>query len=256
MAENQIMQLKTGTLVVRLKTNERSIAAYRASGNTKLADKLAGENRQRNLYLMLAFINQFNFCRVLFIEAQNTRRLLDREDNIYLNGKLQVDSSIKAPKGFYLIAEFGEAMRTEEAGDPQHSWQSATPGSSAALVISDSDLNQLKEPFPYSVDMVFARLNFSPAVVKSGSENEHADAAQKASAGDTWLPSPYDKGVFRLSNRFETFYNKVLNKTGQMYHQWPSPAEKAVVERGQNKNLQLIKHELELIDAAKEKFSK
>jgi hypothetical protein len=250
-AENQIMQLRKGTLVVRLKTNSKSIAAYRAAGKNKLADKLENENRQRNLYFMLAFVNQFTFCPVVFIEAGNTPQLRHHDKNIYLDGRLHVDSTIQGPKGYYLLAEFGQAQQTEEGSDPRHSQVSSTPGTSAALVICDSDLNQLKEPFPYSTDMVFAKLNTSSIVI-----NPPANADSGQVVNEVWLPSPYDKAVARLSNRLEAFYDKVTEKRHLEYYQWLSLADKPAFEHERDSIIQVIQHELLLMDAEKERFTK
>ena len=47
-ASQQIKALKDGALIVRLKTNERSIEAYRKSGRKELAEKLVEDNQKQN----------------------------------------------------------------------------------------------------------------------------------------------------------------------------------------------------------------
>src|SRR5580704_6746371 len=99
LAEQQIGQLHDGVLVVRLKTYGKSIAAYRASGQNKLADKLEKNYRITNLFLMKAYLKILDFYRVLFIKADDSRKLVAHEPYIFLNEKLEVDSSIHPQAG-------------------------------------------------------------------------------------------------------------------------------------------------------------
>ena len=54
-AKEQIIGLKNGILLVRLKTNKKSIEAMRNHGRTILANKTEGKLKNRNAYIIYAF---------------------------------------------------------------------------------------------------------------------------------------------------------------------------------------------------------
>ncbi len=153
-ATQQIRDLKNGALIVRLKTNDRSIAAYRNSGRTELADKLTEENKIQNQKLLDAFKGFFDFCKVYFIYAKNTNALLQNQQNIFLNDTLAIDTTIKLTEKHFLIAEYGTItanVRTDEYHykGVYHTEPSASASSTSVIFISDTSLKQLREPFPF-----------------------------------------------------------------------------------------------------------
>jgi len=54
-AAHEIYGLKHGALVVRLKTNDKSVDAYRKAGQNTLADKIVAERAEKNLKIVEAF---------------------------------------------------------------------------------------------------------------------------------------------------------------------------------------------------------
>lgn len=153
-AIQQIRDLKTGALVVRLKTNDRSIESYRKAGQTALAEKLSEERKKQNQKLADAFRTYFDYCKVYFIYARNTDNLLKGKQNIFLNDTLEVDTSIHLTEKYFLIAEYGlitSNMRTDEYHYKSVNQTEATSSASSTSVvfISDTTLTQLKEPFPF-----------------------------------------------------------------------------------------------------------
>jgi hypothetical protein len=153
-ASQQIKDLKTGAIVVRLKTNDRSIEAYRKSGRNELANKLVEVNAKQNQKLVDAFRGFFDYCKVYFIYAKNTNALLQGNQNIFLNDTLAVDTNIKMKEKYFLIAEYG-LITTNELTDEyhykslNHTEPSSTAASTNVIFISDTSLKQLKEPFPF-----------------------------------------------------------------------------------------------------------
>lgn len=153
-ASQQIKNLKDGALIVRLKTNDRSIEAYRKSGRKELAEKLVEENKKQNQKLADAFRGFFDFCKVYFIYAKNTNALLQGSQNIFLNDTLAVDTTIKLNEKYFLIAEYG-LITTNERTDEyhykgvHHTEASSTASSTNVIFISDTSLTQLQEPFPF-----------------------------------------------------------------------------------------------------------
>ena len=155
-ATQQIKALKNGALVVRLKTNDKSIDAYRKAGKNELADKIIAEREALNQKVADAFRYYFSFCKVYFIFAKNTDALLQRQPYIFLNEKLQIDSTIRLNEDFYLIAEYGSYTQNERVDEYHYSGvyktePSNSTASTSALVVLDTTLTQLQEPFPFAV---------------------------------------------------------------------------------------------------------
>ena len=157
-AAEQIKALKHGALVVRLKTNDRSVNAYRSAGKDEIADRMIAERHTQNLKIEEAFKYYFKFCKVYFIYAKNTDALLKRQPGIFLNEALQADTNIKLTEDYFLIAEYGSFTSNERVDEYHYSGvyktePSNTTASTSALVILDTSLNQLQEPFPFFVQV-------------------------------------------------------------------------------------------------------
>lgn len=160
LAITQIMQLKEGALVVRLKDAAKSIAAYEEAGRKDVAERMRKEYAKMNQAMYQAFTAQFRFCPVYFIKTKDTRALLAGKRDIFLNDKLQVDTTIKMTQSFYLIAEQGAVMAntptsTSHYKDVNKSEASSSPIAYNAIFLSDTTLEQLKEPFPFYVTQLF-----------------------------------------------------------------------------------------------------
>ncbi len=150
----QIKELKHGALIVRLKTNDKSVEAYRNAGQNALADKIVAERNELNLKIAQAFTYYFTFCKVYFIYAKNSEALQKKQPGIFLNDKLEPDTSIKLKESYYLTAEYGSFTTNERVDEYHYSGVNRTQPStstagSSALVIMDSTFNQLQEPFPF-----------------------------------------------------------------------------------------------------------
>ncbi len=180
----QILLLKKGAIVVRLKTNERSLEQYRKAGKNEIADRIESENLNRNKLIMTAFKSHFRFCKVYFIYAKNTKQFLEGKPGVFLNDNLQVDTSIRPKEKFVLLAEYGTVM-SNVVQDEYHfkelnkTSESNQPAASSAIFLSDLTLTQLKEPFPFFVVVYLDK---------------------------------YSKGIERWSNSLERYYQKVINK--------------------------------------------
>jgi len=163
-AAQEIKALKHGALIVRLKTNDKSVDAYRKAGQNAIADKIVEDRVALNLKIMDAFKYNFSFCKVYFIYAKNTDALLKHEPNIFLNSNLLPDSTIKLKEDYFLIAEYGSFTENERVDEFHYSGvyttqpSSSTAGSNA-LVIMDTTLTQLQEPFPFVVPVYLGGYN-------------------------------------------------------------------------------------------------
>jgi len=153
-AADEIKALKHGALVVRLKTNDKSVEAYRRAGKTELADKIVADRAEMNQKIVEAFKYYFTFCKVYFIYAKNSDALLKHQQNIFLNEKMQPDTSIHLTEDYFLIAEYGSYTTNERADEYHYSGvyttePSNTTAGESALVILDTTFTQLREPFPF-----------------------------------------------------------------------------------------------------------
>src|SRR2546423_6289970 len=61
-----LRNLINGSVIVRLKTNQKSVDAYRKAGKNEIADKIEAERKKQNQKIYYAFIRNFNFCKVYF----------------------------------------------------------------------------------------------------------------------------------------------------------------------------------------------
>ena len=149
-----IQNLKKGALIVRLRINSKKVEAYRNAGNEDLALKLEAQQKEKNLNMLLAFKNNFTFCPVYFIYADDYNKVLAGEKNGYfINESLEVDSSIIMDKVNYLFCDFGPVFvqAIENQIDPKNKVVTSTPAFQEALVIKDHSLTQLLDPFPFYV---------------------------------------------------------------------------------------------------------
>ncbi len=106
----QIVQLKEGTLLVRLKTSENKISSLQEKGKFELATNVENEQKDENIKIISAFRTKFNFCKVEFFYSSHSEKILKSKfDKIFLNDNLEIDlsRSIDTTKEIFL-AEFGE----------------------------------------------------------------------------------------------------------------------------------------------------
>lgn len=172
-----LAQLKgDGVVIVRLKTNQKSVDAYRKAGREDIASKIEEDRRNQNLKMFNAFKDNFTFCKVYFIYASDTKKMLDGE-NVFLKlgpSGLAIDHTITLPGDNYVFCEYGSAVPFSDfketryvgvhssGGTPVPSVPdqrkfndsippktTTSPASTNAIVFYDKDLEQLKRPFPY-----------------------------------------------------------------------------------------------------------
>lgn len=150
----QLTSLKNGALIVRLKTNDKSVAAYRNSGRTDIANKIIADRKVQNEKIMDAFRSQFDFCKVYFIYATDADEILCGNKGYFLNEKLERDTSLQLKEDYFLFAEYG-SVAANMLQDEYHyknvnkTVATSTLTTSSAIFISDTTLTQLKEPFPF-----------------------------------------------------------------------------------------------------------
>ena len=143
-AEENILLMKEGVLLVRLDFKRKEIAYFEKYGNTKEANKIKKKQAEINQYIINSFDSLFQFCPVYFFSTKDSRNVLEgrMDEMVFFNMQCEPDSSIKWKETSFFIAEFGriEGDTTLEEG---------SKFSAAALIIRNSNFKQLRDPFPY-----------------------------------------------------------------------------------------------------------
>lgn len=182
-AQTQIVLLKSGALIVRLKTQDRKIEAYKNAGNTKLVNKLEKELNIFNSNLIESFNKYYNFSKVYFIFPLDYNELLaGKNSGYFLNNKMHKDASIEINfEDDFFVCEYGVVYDEDiiDQNNAKTKVVTSTPRQQDALVIKDLDLVQLLSPFPAYVSIRLKTV---------------------------------DKSVENLNNSLHKFYNKVLEK--------------------------------------------
>ncbi len=182
-AAQELKSLKTGTLVVRLKTNDKSVKGYAEAGKQNIADRIIEDRKIQNTAIIRAFKSYYTFSKVLFIYARDTKRFLKGEKGVFLNDALTYDPSIVMKDTFFIIAEYGAAIgasiqenRYWKGGGKRGSYISSEANtiSNSALVLSNRNLEQLNRPFPFC-EAVYLN-NYDGAVIRLNNALEGAYA--------------------------------------------------------------------------------
>jgi hypothetical protein len=179
-ASQTLRALKGGAVIVRLKTNEKSVEAYRKAGRNNIAEKIREERKTQNTKLYYAFVNEFKFCRVYFIFANQTASVLNGNYKVFLNKNLEVDSSIIFGDTTFVFCEYGsvesfsdfENVYSQRVLDSIPSQTSTSPSTYSGLVFLDKNLQQFYRPFPYVAGVYLD--NFTPSVRTLNNELERA----------------------------------------------------------------------------------
>lgn len=142
-----------GALIVRLNYKTKAINALMQSGNSNYANQIRYQQAEENSMIMQAFRKHYSFCPVYFISYDSTTAFIEgRRSSIFLNPDLKIDSSIHTTATFFLFAEIG-TLETPVAADKLIPEQENSQRGlmDEVLVIRNTDLSLLHDPFPYYV---------------------------------------------------------------------------------------------------------
>lgn len=144
-ANESIVQLKSGALLVQLQSKQITIDSYREKGYQSIADDIAQKQHEDNIKLIRAFNESFRFCKVYFFLSDQMEALKEKqfENVVFVNKNGDNDPSIKLKESFYMIASYFT--------EPDKKKNSLL--SSSVLTIWDSDFNAMAKPFPYYIKM-------------------------------------------------------------------------------------------------------
>lgn len=172
-ASQTLRNLRNGAVIVRLKTNLKSIEAYRKAGQTVIADRIESDRKKQNQKMYRSFENNFLFCKVYFIYANETEEFNKGNRKIFLNENLQHDSTIIFTDTNFVFCEYGSVESfskfddykaptagtgglgthidpiTNRLQDSVTFRTSTSPATTSGLIFLDKELHQLHRPFPF-----------------------------------------------------------------------------------------------------------
>ncbi len=153
-AKAQIIALKKGALLVRLKTNANTIQRLKQAGNIDLATQVERETFLNNKAIVRAYLKEFNFCPVYFFYSTYSDSVKQQKlTGIFLDSNLVQSPSIVCSASFYLIAEQGSVYNSSLGFVPLSKAMTAkengTASKEVAIVIKNRFFIQLHDPFPF-----------------------------------------------------------------------------------------------------------
>jgi hypothetical protein len=163
-AREQIMNLKDGTLLIRLETRKPTIEALKKQGKNQKASQLEIQVQQEHEHILNAFRLYFDFCNTACFYSHYSPMITER--------KFEQVRSIRFPEKeigqsveYFLVAEFGNLNEDTLKRFSHYSLERTSDhtlkkvpnyyggpnlGMSALLMMNDRFI-QLKDPFPYYV---------------------------------------------------------------------------------------------------------
>lgn len=133
-AVTDMLQLKNGALLVRLKTSENLINALLRDNKKEAAENVRLQQEKTNMEIVKAFREHFSFCPVYFFYSGNSAKIRQGElkGNLY-NTAFEKDTLFSG--SLYLVGEFGETETGKLEG----------------FIFRDKDDRQLHSPFPFLI---------------------------------------------------------------------------------------------------------
>ena len=155
-----INELKSGALIVRLRTGNNKIMAYERMTNSssiseskkqffekKIAeakDEIDSENKN----LMQALNEEYEFSDVLFMPDTAVQKLIEgKQAGYFYNEQLEIDPSISLNEKPFYIAFYGPTSRATKTGEE-------------GIVVLDRSFVELVEPFPHYTGLTTVRKTF------------------------------------------------------------------------------------------------
>lgn len=129
-AEEAILQLKDGTLIVKLIKQQKKIDMLLKQGKKEEAIAFEKEEDIRNESLIQSFSANYTFSKLLFIYNTDMGKLADGDPTVLFDKEGKAANEIPAK---YLFIELGETLITSNDG----------------FIVRDRNNDVLKKPFPY-----------------------------------------------------------------------------------------------------------
>ncbi|MGZ6522636.1 MAG: hypothetical protein ACXVDT_12450, partial [Bacteroidia bacterium] len=132
-AREEIDLLKNGALLIRLKTSELQINAFKKAGNEQKAEELKKSQEDENKAIIEGFKANFTFCPVYFFYSDHSEEIKSG------NYSGLFDVNYKPVSNFnsnYLIGEYDQSDERTQIH---------------AFFIEDKNYEHLRSPFPFLI---------------------------------------------------------------------------------------------------------
>jgi len=156
-ATDQLNNMNSGVMFIRLPTNEAKIAQLKKMGRNDLARKESAIMAQFHTDILKTFEKHFTFCPVYYYYSDKSVEIKKGNfDGNLFDAKLNNVSSLPFSKKQKFYAEFGfvhqEELTVEKNGKPV---KVAGVGGKKAFVIRTYEGLQPLRPFPYTVNYYY-----------------------------------------------------------------------------------------------------
>jgi len=156
-ATDQLNNMQSGVMFIRLPTNEAKIARLKKVGRDDLAKKESAEMAQFHTDILKTFEKHFTFCPVYFYYSDKSVEVKKGNlDGNLFDAKLKNVSNLPFSKKQKFYAEFGfvhqEELTVNKNGQPT---KVAGIGGKKAFVIRTYEGLQPLRPFPYTVNYYY-----------------------------------------------------------------------------------------------------
>jgi len=213
-SKEQIKQLKTSVLLVRLKSYDNSINSLLKVGDNEKAYELKYLQETENTKVVNAFNNHFDFCEVRYFYSNNSSKIKQKQFNgIILNDKLQVDNLLELDTSTtFFIAEFGyieqdtikffshysfEPLKKGGLEKVKNYYSPSSDINFYALKLLDNNFVQLNKPFPYYTRAIYKTIRTHPEQLLFISTTYLA-----------FLTWSHEATVLRMNRKLKRFYEK------------------------------------------------
>ena len=140
-AQQQVENLKNGTLLVRLHQNTATIKKLKSFYKDKEAMIMTREVREQNLIQYKALTMGYKFSEIVFFFGKDSEQIMaGNYKGVFLNSSLEIDTSI--------IVDENNPIFILDIGDIYFEHMS---GHQEGFVILNSKFEQLAKPFPFYV---------------------------------------------------------------------------------------------------------
>ena len=157
-AMEDIENLKSSPLIVRLKDSKNKFDKMRKSGAEKYIKALESKQNKQNKEIIEGFLAEFKFNeQIYFIKSSEFKKWRNNEPAFFINKDQERDESIQiSPQDAYFLAEFdfirqsnyGSANKGKSGNVDYNGGPNLRP---EGLLIRDSNMNQLEKPLPFFV---------------------------------------------------------------------------------------------------------
>lgn len=154
-AKAQIVSLKKGALLVRLKTNNNTINKLKQAGNSDLATQIERETFLKNKIIMYSYLLEFDFCPVYFFYSDYSDSVKHKNiRGVFLDTNLIVNPNIVCNADFYLVADnrthiYNSSLGLVPESKAYTAVENGTTSREVVIGLKNRCFIQIHKPFPF-----------------------------------------------------------------------------------------------------------